>query len=282
MFIMTTVVIFSSCASKKTVSGIDGSKIENAVEQKQNKEVFDKIIKGNVQSDALTSKMKFTIQSAQKSMSVSGQLELKNDKYIRIRLTPMGLFEVAMIEFTVDYVLVLDRMHKEYIKASYAQVPFLQANGIDFYALQSLFRNTLFVPGEKNVDESSYKQFKLNQIAGQYVFTANKGHLNYNWFVDNNIGKINKAEFTYVNNNSKSKLNCYYSDFSDVEGKKFPHKLSLNFITDLSKDLSNLTLNVSARSFKAEQKGKGEITSIPRKYSEKDVREMLNKILEVK
>ena len=36
---------------------------------------------------------------------------------IRIQLTPLGLMEAGRIEFTKDYVLVVDRINKEYIKA---------------------------------------------------------------------------------------------------------------------------------------------------------------------
>lgn len=284
MVALFAVLVFSSCASKKkAASGSVSSEIVGKTDRhKQNADLFKRVNANALTSDALTSKMKFTVQTADKSISVAGQLEMKNDKYIRIRLTPLGLFEVAMIEFTTDYVLVLDRMHKEYIKASYAQVPFLEANGVDFYALQSLFRNRLFIPGEHHLESSSYKKFDVGSANGKTILSVNKGKMKYHWFVNTETGRINNTEFTYISGNNKSALKCLYSDFDNVSGKMFPHTLSLNFVTNAANDFKNLSLTVSAKKFKAEQKGDGMVTSIPRKYMQRDVTEMLKKILEVK
>ena len=281
--VLVSAIVFSSCASKKKASSsTDKAFVENMEMMKQGKELFTKVEKNAVNNDALSSKMKFTVETPGKDMSVSGQFEMKKDKYIRIRLTPMGLFEVAMIEFTTDYVLVLDRMHKEYIKASYAQLPFLQKNGIDFNALQSLFRNTIFVPGEVSLNNDSYKKFELKMKDGTIVASTKKGNLNYDWYLNKQTGLINKTEFTYISGNKTSKLNCNYSDFEDVAGKPFPHIISLSFISDLAKELGNMKLTVAAKKIKTEQKGDGKETSIPRRYKEKDVKGMLNKILEIK
>ena len=274
-----SILLFTSCASKKKVSS---GAVDSEIVSGKGKQLFRTINDNSLTADALTSKMKFTVQAGQKSMSVGGQLEMKNDKYIRIRLTPLGLFEAGMIEFTTDYVLVLDRMHKEYIKASYSQVPFLQANGIDFHALQSLFRNKIFVPGEKDVDNNSYKKFNLQDKDNNIILTAHKGNIDYNWFVDKIASMINRTEFTYISKNNISTLSCNYSDFANVSGKQFPHRLVLTFTTNMSQEFSNLVLMVSAKKYKTEQKGDGEVTKIPRKYEEKNVSEMLTKLLDVK
>lgn len=281
--VLFTVMVFSSCASKKSVSS--GTGIEHAGKSdmlRHSREIFTKVDDNVVTSDALTSKIKFTLEMSGKDMTVAGQLEMKQDKYIRIRLTPMGLFEVAMIEFTSDYVLILDRMHKEYIKADYASVPFLQANGIDFYALQALFRNTVFVPGEKHIGRDAYRMFEMRTENGRLVASTVKGKLNYDWFIDDATGTINKTEFTYNSDNKTSRLNCYYSEFSDVAGKSFPHRMSLNFTSDMIKGFENLTLTVASKKIKTEQKGDGKLTTIPRRYARKDVSGMLKKTLEIK
>ena len=280
---MFAVLVFSSCASKKHVSSHGDEHIASKTEMlKHNKEIFSKIQKNSVTNDALSAKMKFIVESSGKSMSVAGQMEMKKDTYLRLRVTPLGMFEVAMIEFTTDHVLILDRMHKEYIKADYSEIPFLQANGIDFYALQSLFRNMVFVPGESHLNGESYKQFEIHAKNGKLVLSANKGKLNYSWFLDSMSGMIQKAEVAYMSGNGHSKMDCYYSDFANVAGKSFPHKISMNFSTNMLKDFKNLTLTVISKKIKTEQKGDGKITNVPRKYAEKDVRKMLNNILEVK
>ena len=282
-FVLFATLMFSSCASKKGASSGTGVKGGVTTEMlRHNREVFDKVSGNAVTSSALSSKMKFTVETAGKDMSVAGQIEMKQDSYIRIRLTPMGLFEVAMIEFTTDYVLVLDRMHKEYIKASYAELPFLQANGIDFYALQSMFRNTIFVPGSRRAGAGSYKDFDWSTQDGMAVASAEKGRINYRWYIEDATGKIDNTLFTYRSGSGKSELSCRYSEFDDVAGRPFPHRMSMNFSSDMTGSLKNLSLTVASKKIKTEQKGSGRLTSIPRRYKEKDIRGLLNKILEIK
>ena len=78
-------------------------------------------------AQAISAKIKFSINTGSKDLSVSGSLKMKKDDVIRIQLTPLGLMEAGRIEFTKDYVLVVDRINKEYIKASYSDVDFCSA-----------------------------------------------------------------------------------------------------------------------------------------------------------
>ncbi len=75
---------------------------------------------------------------------------MRKDEVIRIQLfIPILGTEVGSLEFTPDYVLIIDRLHKEYIKADYTQVDFLKKQGINFYSLQALFWNQLLLPGQR-------------------------------------------------------------------------------------------------------------------------------------
>lgn len=56
--------------------------------------------------------------------------------------------EVGRIEFAKDYVLFVDRMHKEYVKAKYSDVGFLRDNGINFYSASSSVLEQTAVAGK--------------------------------------------------------------------------------------------------------------------------------------
>lgn len=73
-----------------------------------------------------------------KQISCGGSLKMKRDDVIQLSLTFLG-FEVGRLEFTPKDGLVVDRIHKQYSRASYAEVDFLRQAGLDFYTLQSLF-----------------------------------------------------------------------------------------------------------------------------------------------
>ena len=84
-----------------------------------------------VTTETISSKIKFNIKTGSKDITVPGTLRMKKDDVIRLHLQiPILGSEAGRLEFTKDYVLILDRIHKEYIKADYNQVEFLQRNGL--------------------------------------------------------------------------------------------------------------------------------------------------------
>lgn len=88
---------------------------------------------------------------------------MKRDQMIRISLRMLG-FEVGVMEFTPADVLVIDRFNKQYVRAAYNEVGFLRQAGLDFYSLQALFWNELFLPGQHQLTTSDLKRFTLEQV----------------------------------------------------------------------------------------------------------------------
>ena len=75
----------------------------------------------------LVSDLSFTVNTGKKEISVPGILHMRKDEVIRLQLLiPIIRSEVGRIEFTKDYVLFIDRIHKQYVKAKYNDVAFLK------------------------------------------------------------------------------------------------------------------------------------------------------------
>ena len=91
---------------------------------------------------------------------------MKKDDVIRIRLVALGIMEVGRLEFTKDYVLIQDKFHKKYVQEDYNKVSFLKDNGLDFYALQALLWNQLYIPGKGELSKSDLKEFRVQPISG--------------------------------------------------------------------------------------------------------------------
>ena len=71
----------------------------------------------------LVSDLSFTVNTGKKEISVPGILHMRKDEVIRLQLLiPIIRSEVGRIEFTKDYVLFIDRIHKQYVKAKYNDV----------------------------------------------------------------------------------------------------------------------------------------------------------------
>ena len=153
---------------------------------------------------------------------------------------------MGRIEFTKDYVLFIDRIHKQYVKASYDEVGFLRDNGINFYSLQSLFWNQVFIPRQQKVSEADLTQFAVDeskaQSEGSTLISLKDGKMDYKWSVNPKSNQIVLTTVTYNSNtHGASKLSWSYDDFKAFGSKLFPasQMLTINtpkFWAEASKD----------------------------------------------
>lgn len=86
------------------------------------------------------------MQVGAQDLTLTGNLKMKRDDVIRLQLMAFGFVEAGRLEFTKDYVLIMDRINKQYLKVPYNQLDFLRNSGLNFYSLQALFWNELFQP----------------------------------------------------------------------------------------------------------------------------------------
>lgn len=93
-------------------------------------------------ADAVTAKLSLTLKAGSKKISLGGNYRLKRNEVVQMNLNYQVLFvsiNIGTLELTPDYVMVIDRYHKRYCKATYAELPSLGQAGIDFNYLQSIF-----------------------------------------------------------------------------------------------------------------------------------------------
>ena len=238
-------LLLGSCGTKNVVEGngsTSTSQSQNANSSRGHQSealkkltFVQKVSDNQVYSKNIVGNMSFSLQMGNKDISVPGALRMRKDQVIRIQLfIPILGTEVGRLEFTPDYVLIIDRLHKEYIKADYNQVDFLKKQGVNFYSLQALFWNQLLLPGNQRVSESDLKKFDADlDAAGDVVpVTFKQGNMPYAWGADRNTGRILQSDVKYKTANSNSVLHIDYSNFKNVGVKQFPASLKLKFMTD--------------------------------------------------
>ena len=234
-----------------------------------------KVANQKVSTQNIVGKMSLNVKMGSKDITVPGSLHMRYGEVIRIQaFIPLLGSEVGRIEFTPDYVLVIDRMHKEYIKEDYNKVDFLKNNGLNFYSLQALFWNQLFVPGTKSISEANLMDFGVTEAGNIKNITLKKGNLNFVWNADNTNGRISKAQATYSSiSQGKSSLNWTYSNFKSVAGKMFPAYQKFTFATTAIKNQSNISLTIDMDGVKTDSKweAKSEISNKYKKIEATDV-----------
>lgn len=222
------------------------------------------------------------IKAAGKNISLPGAVRMRKDEVIRLQLfIPLLGTEVGRLEFTPNYVLIVDRIHKEYIKADYTQVDFLKRQGINFYSLQALFWNQLLVPGNQKVAESDLKKFDANLAnEGDVVpVSLQNGNMNFRWNANRATGRIGEAVVTYQTpKEGTSKLTFEYGDFKSVGVKFFPAKQSLTFFTTMGGKQQQAQLNVDMNDVKTDSNWDAQ-TEVSSKYKKVSPEDVLSKIM---
>ena len=242
-----------------------------------------KVLDNRVYAQNVVSDMTFNIKMDGKDLTVPGSIHMRRDEVIRLQLfIPLLGTEVGRIEFSPDRVLIIDRMHKEYLEGDYTQLDFLEKNGLNFYSIQALFWNQLLMPGAKDVSEKDIPRVELvsspQSSASQSIKLSN-GKMTYNWTTQPATGQIVMTNIGYASANSgASSLLWMYSDFRTLGTKLFPAHQEFQFSTTATKQARNVKITLQMTQIK--DKGDWEAkTVVSSKYKKIEASELLGKLL---
>ena len=282
-------LLLASCGAKKAVVNPTPRVQPSATERVQSPavqklSVVQKVSDNQVYQKNIVGDISFSIKAGSLDHTLPGSLHMRKDEVIRIQIfIPLIGSEVSRLEFTPNYVLVIDRIHKQYVKAAYSQLDFLKENGLNFYSLQALFWNQLLLPGASGVSESDLKKFDVNLLAsGPTVpVTLQNGKMRYQWNTERETGRIVEANVTYQSDShGKSTLNWKYADFRSVGVKAFPADQTFRFTTSAGQKQQDATVNISMEKVTTDSNWETE-TVISGKYKQMEAKDALSKILQM-
>lgn len=244
--------------------------------------MVQKVNDTKVTADNIVADLSFSATMGDNNVSVPGSLHMRKGEMIRLQLfVPILHTEVGRLEFTPDYVLVVDRIHKEYIKEDYTKVDFLRANGINFNSLEALFWNQLFLPGTATLTESDLQKFvaKTDETAQKCTISLNAGNMAYTWNANAASGLISNALVTYASAQSgKSSLTWKYSNFKSVGAKMFPAYEEFTLQTTATKKAQTVKVCLDMDDISTSSKWSTE-TSLSSKYKKIEATSIFGKLL---
>ena len=276
-------LIISSCASKKSlVKDADATKPAattpsgqvkpqtdaRQLEALKKNQFAEKVLGHAVYVDNITSKIDFTINTGSKEISVSGKIQMR---------------QAGRLEFTKDYVMIVDRIHTEYVKGDYNKVDFLKNNGLDFYALQALFWNQLYIPGEQKVTQKLLSAFvvDLKEKQENSTLSLKRDNMSYVWQAENATGLIKQVDVQYNSKQSGStKLKCTYGDFRSLGVKQYPADITLDMNTSATQKARRVTVNIRMKGLNTDSKWDAR-TTLSKKYTEVSVDDVLKKLMSI-
>ena len=104
-------LFLTSCHTHKQV--VKDAPVLSSEESIENAAILDKVTSNAQPAQFFTSKLKFSVEYGSQQMSLTGNLRMKRDDVIQMQLMAFGFVEAARLEFTKDYVLIIDRINKQ-------------------------------------------------------------------------------------------------------------------------------------------------------------------------
>ena len=287
----TLLLATAACSTKKAVVGSQptdpapsasaaGSTAANAQTA-----FLQKVLDTRVYARNIGGKGSLRLQYGDKDLSLPAQMHLRKDAVIRLQiLIPFLGSEAARVDFTPSHVLILDRMHKEYIQEPYANIDFLAANGLDFYTLQALFWNELTVPGKQSVGDADLKRFAadLSATKGQpstYAVSLAEGPLTFTWDAATATGRIVQTLVEYASaRHGTTALSWRYDDFRPGGVKAFPARQAFTLATSaVGKQARKATVTIDIDRIKTDGDWDA-TTKISSSYKRIDAKDALKKL----
>lgn len=283
LYICLVVLAFTACRSSKN---IEKSKLPSTTTTTEVSRVkaaqaaaalayTQKVVSHKVNSQCISANAKVRITGmGGKDLSANGKLQMKRNQMVRISLRMLG-FEVGVMEFTPTDVLVIDRFNKQYVRAAYNEVGFLRQAGLDFYSLQALFWNELFLPGQHQLTASDLKRFTLEQTQQTTVLVpTGTPRLTYRFITDSHTETLRRLQVLGKKATDKGEFAFNYDQIQQLGGKQFPTQLQLA-VSGTGKDVS---LGISLSSLKTNADFDTTGTKLSSKYTRRSAAEVLSKL----
>ena len=272
MALMALPLVLASCGSKKVVQ-----QEKPVVVNTEDAKFLDKVKENAVSTKFITSKVKFTVEVGAQNITLTGNLKMKRDDVIRLQLMAFGFVEAARLEFTKDYVLIMDRINKQYLKAPYISIDFLRNSGLNFNSLQAMFWNELFQPNRTTLSDEDMQKFTTNTDSEDVVISLSDTKIDYSWLANQNTGRIKMTNILYKDRlNGNSQLNWDYVGFTQLENsnKQFPNDMKVTLNTQNKEVKLGIKLNYIGHETEWETR-----TEISNKYREVNIDEILRRFM---
>lgn len=250
----TLITIFllgiSGCKSKK-ISLVDGS---GTLKSKSQEEVLEDVLTHELNYKTITTKGKVSLNGKE----VTTIFKLVKDDIIQASIRPLLGIEAMRMDITPEKAVLIDRLGSRYAEVDLSGSELSDYVAFNFYNLQALLTNQLFLAGNKKVTKSDYKEYNISASKDHYVLQASdKNDLKYHFSVD----ASDRIVSTMINSEAKEiGLVWTYDQFvvdkefiyptsmtADVKFKKKKIKIGIAYSSlDVNSDF-NIDRSISSR-----------------------------------
>lgn len=196
------------------------------VTEKSERALFTDILSENFTYNTFSARLNMSLTSGTRSLSSRANIRIVKDNALQISVQPLFGVEMFRLYVDPDSVVVLDRMNKRYVKESIDSLKERYPIGFDFYTLQSIFTNSVFVSGKKEPDPGDFRKFAYVRSSdlNYYLTTEDpKSGIEYSFTVNGD----DRVTFTHLMQpTGKNSLQWSYGNFMMLDQGTFPHRMN--------------------------------------------------------
>ncbi len=196
------------------------------VAEKSDDALFRDILAESFPYETLSARLDLKLTNGTRSRSSKAQIRIVKDNAIQISVQPLFGVELFRLYVDPDTIALLDRMEKRYVKEAITTLKEHYPVGFDFYTLQSLFTNTLFVANKTGVTPTDFRRFSYTRTPdSNYYLTSEdpESKIRYSFTVNGD----NRVTYTHLQQSGEENnfLQWSYSHFIALNESAFPHTM---------------------------------------------------------
>lgn len=230
LFVILVGVILTACKARQRYIYTT-----TPVEDKEHHELFRDIIESEFPFNTFTAKLNMTLTTGKRLLSSKANIRIIKDNALQLSIQPLFGVEMFRLHADPDTVTLLDRMNKRYMKESMDELKKHYPVGFDFYTMQAMFTNALFVSGKDKVETADYDKFSYTRTSERnYYMTAKDPESGIDYAFT--INADDRITFTHLLQPKKNhSLQWGYSNFALYNETSFPHKMDITLGTNSRK-----------------------------------------------
>lgn len=220
---MVLLAVLAGCkSSKKAVT-------EEPAGAKKERVLLEAVNEGALQFHTLSARLSADLRlDGGKQLGSRVEMKMVRDSIIQLSVQPFLGIEVFRLELTTDSVRLIDRMGKRYVAEEYGslleQAPF----DFNFYNLQALFINRIFLPGKAAFTAKEYNRFRMSRYPEYIELKAqDRARLGYTFRIDQ---EEKLTETRIADNDGLFSLAWLYSDFQTFGQQIFPVSMKADVV----------------------------------------------------
>ena len=221
LFLCALVALFSGCRARQQIIRSD-----THVADKTPSELFSDIMANQFPYNTFSARLNISLSSG---MSSRANIRIIRNQALQISVQPLLGIEMFRLYVDPHSVVMVDRMNRRYVQENISSLQEIFPAGFDFYTLQALFTNAIFVSNRNHVEQRDYRNFYISLTDDMQYFMQARDRRSgiYYSFIVNGYDRITEANLVHGNNS----LLWSYDNFAMVGNHAFPHRMNVRVTT---------------------------------------------------